>query len=144
MNKRTNDYEQRTIASIEKLVLAADVSFGVPSKAVLGKFHMPLMTPTSDMSKAVANTNGKYKTSNYIQIYIPPHILWGFTKPTTVALSKTATATPSKSTVYALSIPTKTTIKAGTVFLGEYIGGDKNLKLLRIVGVSIDSIDDEE
>lgn len=143
-----DQYEQNSVNTIEKVVLAEAVKFSLPSKHILGKFNIPLMMPNAKSGSALSNPNGRYKSSNYVQLYIPKHLLWSFIKPTFITIptsdSDSTVKTKKLPPLKALSIPESTTIPKGTIFLAEYLGGKKDITMLRIIGVHVDSINEED
>ena len=131
-----NYYEQETVSTLEKIMLAEDVNIKALDKAIKAKFYMPVVQPTTKryesngkVTKATTTITNGSLTSNYIDLLIPPEMLLTFMKP----VIKTATIA-KLGKVNLLTVGTGK-IPAGTEFIVEYLGGEKKLDKITIVGV---------
>lgn len=132
-------YEQDNHCGIEKAILAEEVKFSTIDN-VQGKFFLPIMTPTNDItSNAKTSTNGARNTSNYITLNIPGYMLFQFMIPTISGLitEKTGEVVKGKngSKLTLLFNSQEFKIPKGTVFLVEFLGGDFTINKTCIVGL---------
>ncbi len=133
-------YEQNNQCGIEKAILAEDVKFTTIDN-VQGKFFLPVMTPTADVSaKAKVSTNGARTTANYVTLNIPGYMLFQFMVPSVsqIQTKKTKDQVIGTKNSYKLTLlfgKDSFTIPKGTVFLVEFIGGDFTIDKTCIVGL---------
>lgn len=132
-----NYYEQSTVSTVEKIILAENVSIKALDKAIKAKFYMPVVQPTEKRYEAngkvvKASTkvvNGSL-TSNYIELLIPPHVFLSYMKP---VIKQATIAKLGKVNLICVASPG--TIPAGTEFIVEYLGGEKKLDKITIIGI---------
>ena len=131
-----NYYEQSSIATMEKVILAENITIKALDVPIKGKFYMPVVQPTTKrydsngkMVKASTTNIGGAKTSNYIDLLIPAHLILPFTKPTIKEIT-----VPKVGKIKVLAT-TGGSIPSGTEFIVEYLGGEKKLDKIIIVGV---------
>ncbi len=131
-------YEQDFQSSLERAVLAEDVTFS-SIENVQGKFYLPVMTPTADTSAPKMNTNGSRKTSNYVLLNIPGYILIQFMIGTvsTLTIEKTNMNVKAENgNPQALTFgKTPFTIPKGTVFIAGFLGGEFTIEKTCIIGL---------
>lgn len=138
--QETDYYEQNNddIRSIEKAVLAQDVSFNAitPLEA---NFFIPSITPGMDTDQIIEEAGSNYTKSNYIPLVIPPHFLLLFMNLKLVPISSIDDSngdSHSCSTGYFLgTTTTQFKIPKGTEFLIEFLGGNMEIDKISIVGV---------
>lgn len=131
-----NYYEQDVVSTLEKILLAENVTIKALDKAIKAKFYMPVIQPTTKRfdayGKVVKASTSVVKgslTSNYIELLIPPTLLLPFMKPAIKQATIAKLGKVNLITVGAGVIP------AGTEFIVEYLGGEKKLDKITIVGV---------
>ena len=137
-NNTANYYEQDFQTSIEKAILAEDLYFTTIDN-IQGKFYLPVMMPTSDISKPVMKSNAPQKTSNYIKLNIPGYILLQFMigSITSLQVDKTKLSVSGKngSKMTLMFGTNKFKIPKGTVFLVGFLGGEFTIAKTCIVGL---------
>ena len=137
-NNTANYYEQDFQTSIEKAILAEDLYFTTIDN-IQGKFYLPVMMPTSDISKPVMKSNAPQKTSNYIKLNIPGYILLQFMigSITSLQVDKTKLSVSGKngSKMTLMFGTNKFKIPKGTVFLVGFLGGEFTIEKTCIVGL---------
>ena len=137
-NNTVNYYEQDFQTSIEKAILAEDLYFTTIDN-IQGKFYLPVMMPTSDISKPVMKSNAPQKTSNYIKLNIPGYILLQFMigSITSLQVDKTKLSVSGKngSKMTLMFKTNKFKIPKGTVFLVGFLGGEFTIEKTCIVGL---------
>lgn len=134
-------YNQNSVNTIEKVILAEDLTFS-SFDSVYGKFFIPSSTPSLEMENATEKKTSKYTSSNYIELPIPTHFLIMFMQPQIVPVEDIDhTEEPMEHIInggikYILGFSASTfSIPKGTEFLIECLGGEMELDNMSIVGI---------
>lgn len=128
-NYEASFYENDSIISTEKAILAEDLEF-TELKNIPGKFYIPVLTPEVDIESDINSRNyGAYQQSNYVNLIIPANLLIMFMNPSIERING-----PINN--YCLTFPTnKFIIPKGTVFTINFIGGSIRLDYITITSV---------
>ena len=131
-----NFYESGSFPYIEKVELAEDIVFDIISN-ITAKFYFKLMSPTQDTTELIDKKENGYTKTNYIYLTIPAYILLTFVDPMPIIYN-------ADNNINLLSFTKKQyTIKKGTQFLVEFVGGYGLLDYLNIIGVSLSDEEDQ-
>lgn len=126
-----NFYEASSFPCIEKVELAEDIQFNTISN-ITAKFYFKLMSPTQDTSELIERKMDGYEKTNYIYLTIPAYLLLSFVGPLPIIYD------PALNTQVLCSSKKSYTIKKGTQFLVEFVGGHAELEYINIVGVAFE------
>jgi hypothetical protein len=123
-------FEQSRVSNIEKLILASPVKATSPIDTK-GQFYLPSFNPIDTLANRSKPVYNKATTqTNYVELLIPGYMLLAFMKP---SIKQATIAKLGK--VNLVTVAANQVIPKGTEFLGEYIGGERKLEALRIVGI---------
>ena len=137
----TGYYDQSSFSTIEQITLAEDVKFR-DFNDIDGKFFYKMITPkVDDKNDKPADTTHNNST-NYITLTIPSHLLLSAVKPKTITCGvdpDTGCLKPGLrgyNLLYSKELESgKYTIKKGTTFLVEMLGGEMQTKSARIIAI---------
>lgn len=143
-----NSYEDNDIKTLEKAILAENVTF-TGLEPIKAKFFVPSTTPGVETVDAKTKNAGKYSQSNYIDLVISPQILLMFMNPKFVPIESikhnpskcnaegcTTLNHTSSNCKYILGFTAnKFIIPKGTEFLIGYLGGLVEIDKIAIIGV---------
>lgn len=135
-NNTVNYYEQDFQTSIEKAILAEDLYFNSIDN-IQGKFYLPVMMPTSDITNPITRTNSSITTSNFIKLNIPGYMLLQFMMGSITSLKvENLQVTGNNGNKMVLTFGTTNfKIPKGTVFLVSFLGGEFTIEKTCIIGL---------